>query len=145
MKRHPAVAPLSRDHHRTLLLAQSIKKGAPQYRGMATTDEGKREEITLHFEEHLKDHFIKEEKIFAECRNVSPQTDELITEIIEEHQRVEELIRALKEGNEITNTLDALGFLLEKHIRKEERQLFELLQENLSEEKLNDFADKLLQ
>ena len=144
MKRHPAFTPLSRDHHRTLLLAQSIKKGAHQFRGMATTDEGKRAEVILHFEEHLKDHFRKEEKVFAECRNVSPKIDELITEIIQEHRRIEELIQDLTEGNEITNTLNTLGFLLEKHIRKEERQLFELLQEKLSAEKLNHIAAVLL-
>ena len=144
MKRHPAFAPLSRDHHRSLLLAQSIKKGAPPFRGMATTDDGKRDEIILHFEEHLKDHFRKEEKVFADCRNVSPQTDELITELIGEHRRVEELIHDLIIGKEITNTLDALGFLLEKHIRKEERQLFELLQQKLSADKLNHIASVLL-
>ncbi|HYV90364.1 MAG TPA: hemerythrin domain-containing protein [Chitinophagales bacterium] len=144
MKRHPAFTPLSRDHHRTLLLAQSIKKGAPQFRGMATTDEGKRDEIIHHYEEHLKDHFRREEKVFADCRNISPQTDELITEIIEEHRKIEELVHDLIEGKEITGTLNALGFLLEKHIRKEERQLFELLQEKLSEEKLNRIAAALL-
>ena len=144
MKRHPAFTPLSRDHHRTLLLAQSIKKGAPQFRGMATTDEGKRSDVLLHYEEHLKDHFRKEETVFADCINVLPQTNELITEIIEEHRRIEELIHDLTEGKEITDTLNALGFLLEKHIRKEERQLFELLQEKLSAEKLNQIAAALL-
>ena len=144
MKRHPAFVPLSRDHHRTLLLAQSIKKGAPPYRGMATTDEGKRNEIILHYEEHLKDHFKKEETIFADCRNLSVQTDELITEIIEEHRSIEKLVHDLKAGKEIADTLNALGFLLEKHIRKEERQLFQLLQQKLSEEKLNRIANVFL-
>jgi len=140
MKRHPAFTPLSRDHHRTLILAQSIKKGAPQFRGMATTVEGKRKEILSHFEDHLKDHFIKEERIFSECKNVSPEVDELIAEIIAEHRRVEELIGDLNEGKEIINTLDTLGVILEKHIRKEERELFELLQEKLSEKILNHIA-----
>jgi hemerythrin-like domain-containing protein len=119
---------------------------------MATTVEGKREEILYHFEEHLKDHFKKEERIFAECKNVSPQIDELISEIIEEHRQVEKLIHDLsertpleKDGQEIINTLDTLGLLLEKHIRKEERVLFELLQEKLSGEKLNHIAAELLE
>ena len=152
MKRHSAFTPLSRDHHRTLILAQSIKKGAPAFRGMATTVEGKREETIYHFEKHLKNHFRKEEKVFADCRIASPQIDELISEIIEEHRQVEELIHDLskkdpskKEEKEIINTLDTLGFLLEKHIRKEERVLFELLQEKLSAEKLNDIAAELFQ
>jgi hemerythrin-like domain-containing protein len=143
MKRHPAFAPLSRDHHRTLILAQSIKKRAPQFRGMATTIEGKREEIISHFEDHLKDHFRKEEKIFAECRNISPQVNDLFVEIIAEHREIEKLISDLKAEKEIDDTLNALGHLLEKHIRKEERTLFELLQEKLSQEMLNHIAAEL--
>lgn len=145
MKRHPAFTPLSRDHHRTLILAQSIKKGAPAFRGMAVTGEGKCAEVIQHYEEHLKDHFRKEENIFAGCRSLSPQTDQLITEIFAEHREIGQKVNDLIEGKDIVNTLDALGILLEKHIRKEERQLFELLQEKLSDEKLEHIADELSQ
>lgn len=151
MKRHPAFIPLSRDHHRTLILAQSIKKGAPPFRGMAVTDEGKRKEMIRHYEEHLKDHFRKEEKIFAECKGISTETDQLITGVVEEHRRIEGLIGDLsssgpeKEGKDLVSTLDTLGILLEKHIRKEERELFELLQEKLSDEILKRIADELSQ
>ena len=145
MKRHPAFVPLSRDHHRTLILAQSIKRGSPPFRGMAVTEEGKRTEVIQHYEEHLKDHFRKEENIFAQCRSLSPQTDQLITEIFAEHREVEQKVNDLIEGKDIVNTLDALGILLEKHIRKEERELFELLQEKLSDDKLKHIAVELSQ
>jgi hemerythrin-like domain-containing protein len=56
---------------------------------------------------------------------------------------VEGLIGDLKKGKEIIETLNALGHLLEKHIRKEERELFELLQEKLRPEILNHIADEL--
>jgi hemerythrin-like domain-containing protein len=158
MKRHPAFIPLSHDHHRTLILAQSIKKGAPPFRGMAVTDEGKRKEMILHYEEHLKDHFRKEEKIFAECNGISPETAQLITGIVGEHRNIESLIHDLsewnpsepesnsrkKDGKEIVDTLDALGFLLEKHIRKEERELFPMLQEKLDEATLQKITEVLL-
>jgi hemerythrin-like domain-containing protein len=145
MKRHPAFVPLSRDHHRTLILAQAIKKGAPPFRGMAVTDEGKRAEVIQHYEEHMKDHFRKEENIFSGCRSLSPQTDQLIAEIFDEHREVQKKVNDLNEGKDIVNTLDALGILLEKHIRKEERELFELLQQKLSDEKLKRIADELSQ
>jgi hemerythrin-like domain-containing protein len=151
MKRHPAFIPLSHDHHRTLILAQSIKKGAPPFRGMAVTDEGKRKEMILHYDEHLKDHFRKEEKVFGECNGISPTTDQLISGIVEEHRSIESLIHDLSENftaqkdeTELVNTLDALGFLLEKHIRKEERELFPMLQENLDETTLQKIAADLL-
>ena len=41
MKRHEALAPLSREHHGTLILAQLLKKGAPVYKGLPDTDTGK--------------------------------------------------------------------------------------------------------
>ena len=150
MKRHPAFTPLSREHHRTLILAQSIKRGAPSFRGMAVTEDGKRAEVIQHYEEHLKDHFRKEENIFAGCRSLSPQTDQLISEIFEEHREIEQKVKDLSEktpsGNQenaIGDTLNALGFLLEKHIRKEERELFKLLQEKLSAEKLKQIEEEL--
>ena len=34
MKRHKALIPLSHDHHLLLLLAQLIKKNAPDYKGL---------------------------------------------------------------------------------------------------------------
>ena len=150
MKRHPAFTPLSREHHHTLILAQSIKSGAPSFRGMAVTDEGKRVEVIQHYKEHLRDHFRKEENILSGCRSLSAQIDKLIAEIFDEHrevqQKINELIAGEHSGNEtkdIANTLDSLGNLLEKHIRKEERELFGLLQEKLSEEKLKQIAAEL--
>ena len=157
MKRHPAFTPLSREHHHTLILAQSIKRGAPPFRGMAVTGEGKRLEVIQHYEKHLKDHFKKEEKIFAKCRFLTPQIDQLVTEIFEEHREVEQKVKDLSEGvpllrnpsgsvneeKDVTNILDGLGFLLEKHIRKEERELFKLLQEKLSDEQLKGIAEEL--
>ena len=152
MKRHPAFTPLSREHHRTLILAQSIKRGAPPYRGMAVTEEGKRTEVIQHYEEHLKDHFRKEEKIFSGCRSLTLKIDQLISEIFQEHKEVEQKVKDLTQmtpleddGKNIESSLDALGNLLEKHVRKEERQLFGLLQEKLSDEELQRIAEELSQ
>ena len=41
MKRHESLAPLSREHHEGLILAQLLKKGAPAYRGLPTDLAGK--------------------------------------------------------------------------------------------------------
>lgn len=127
MKRHAALVPLSRQHHDTLILSQVIKKGAPDYRGMPTTIEGKKEAVVNHFHSHLINHFKIEEELFAKLKNRFPGIDELIAQLIQEHRRIESLIGEISNHASPEEKLNELGLLLESHIRKEERQLFELI------------------
>jgi hemerythrin len=127
MKRHPVLVPLSRQHHDTLILAQLIKKGAPDYRGMPTTLEGKKEAVVNHFHSHLVNHFKQEEELFAKLKNRFSEIDKLIAQLIPEHRRIESLIGQISNQSSPEEKLNELGLLLESHIRKEERQLFELI------------------
>ncbi len=69
MKRHPALYPLSHDHHQGLILAQQLKKGAPQYKGMPSTLEEKKNYTISFYNNELKKHFYDEEKIlFPLCK-----------------------------------------------------------------------------
>jgi iron-sulfur cluster repair protein YtfE (RIC family) len=133
MKRHPSLIPLSRQHHETLILAQLIKKGAPVYRGLPETIEGKREAMLIHFENHLKQHFAAEEKMFLQVMGIDASIDELIIQLREEHRNIEQLIDQLKSEDSLSEKLHQLGLLLEAHIRKEERQLFELMPAKIEE------------
>ena len=127
MKRHAALVPLSRQHHDTLILAQVIKKGAPDYRGMPTTIEGKKEAVVNHFHSHLINRFKIEEELFAKLKNRFPGIDELIAQLIQEHRRIESLIGEISNHASPDEKLNELGLLFESHIRKEEWQLFELI------------------
>lgn len=127
MKRHTVLVPLSREHYRTLLLAQAIKKGAPAYRGMPVDLEGKREAFLNHFAQNLIAHFRKEEALFAKLERRFTDVDELIRELVAEHRLIESLADKLNRFISIEENLNELGHLLESHIRKEERQLFEIL------------------
>jgi hemerythrin-like domain-containing protein len=127
MKRHPSLVPLSREHHETLILAQVIKKGAPQYRGMPVDLEHKMEAVVNHLRLHLIHHFKKEEQMFAKMQGRFPEVDQLISQLTEEHRRIEMLIGELGNPVSLEEKLHELGELLEAHIRKEERQLFELI------------------
>ena len=53
---------------------------------------------------------------------------------------INELVRTT---DQLENVLDELGWLLEKHIRKEERELFVEIEKNLSESELSDLSEKL--
>jgi len=144
MKRHPALHKLSHDHHHGLILAQQLKKGAPQYKGMPTTLEEKKNYTISFYNNELIKHFKNEEEIlFPSVSSRNETVDNMITEIISEHRKMESLISEFKETKDLENVLDELGWLLEKHIRKEERELFIEIEKILSEDELQIIGAKI--
>jgi len=144
MKRHPALHPLSHDHHQGLILAQQLKKGAPQYKGMPSTLEDKKEYTLSFYKTELVKHFQDEENIlFPAVKKKNAEVDRLIAEIISEHRKMESLVSELGKTKHLENVLDELGKLLEKHIRKEERELFVEIESVLNDKELNDISQKL--
>jgi len=146
MKRHPSLYTLSHDHHQGLILAQQLKKGAPQYKGMPSTLGDKQEYTISFYKADLKQHFLDEEEIlFPAAKNKNAVVDKLIAEVISEHRKMEALIRDLEKTDQLENVLDELGWLLEKHIRKEERELFMEIEKVLSENELKVISEKISQ
>lgn len=134
MKRHPVLAGFSRDHHQALITAQYIKKGAPSFKGMPVSLSGKLDYALTFFRTHLLEHFRKEEEIlFTLVRKWRPEMDALVVELIAEHRAMEALIPKIENNIDTEIFLDELGHLLESHIRKEERILFQKMQEKLSD------------
>ncbi|MBT8380346.1 MAG: hemerythrin domain-containing protein [Ignavibacteria bacterium] len=146
IKRHEALQPLSRDHHHGLILAQQLKKRAPQYKGMPATIEEKKNYTVSFYNSDLKEHFWKEEEIlFPMVKNRDTAVDALINEILEEHRKIEKIILKFKAVNDFENKLDELGWLLEKHIRKEERSLFGEIENLLTNDELEELKIKLIE
>ena len=144
MKRHPALYTLSHDHHRGLILAQQLKKGAPQYKGMPSALEDKKDYTISFYNTELVKHFQDEEEIlFPAVKNKNAEIDKLIKEIISEHRKMESLVSDLGKTEQLENVLDEFGWILEKHIRKEERDLFMEIEIVLSETELKIISDKL--
>lgn len=137
VKRNKALHILSHDHHHGLILAQLIKKGSPQYKSLPNTTEGKRDYAIKFYYDDLIKHFDDEEKIlFPVGFGKDSETDELINEIIAEHKQIKDLVSKLESDENTEETLDELGYLLESHIRTEERKLFTMIQNNLTEKEL---------
>jgi hemerythrin-like domain-containing protein len=137
MKRHPALISLSHDHHHGLLLAQLIKKDAPEYKGLPKDLNGKINYTIDIYNSSLKKHFDNEENIlFPFLRGKDEFLDNLILEIINEHRLLENLIAKLYNSLDQINLLDKIGNILGEHIRKEERILFEKSQTVLTEDEL---------
>lgn len=137
MKRHEALAPISREHHAALLLAQLLKKDAPAYKDMPEKPEEKRVYAIQFFKNNLRAHFTKEEKMLAKLWQYHTTINSLALEVYKEHVELVELFNKLDHAENLVAAMDAAGRALEKHIRKEERVLFPLIQEHCPEDVLN--------
>lgn len=138
MKRHEAIAPLSRDHHSSLILAQLLKKNAPAYKGLPDTVADKATYAQELFRNSIQKHFKQEEAMLDLAGDCHVEIKTISGEIKTEHSELTALFRSLETATDLKTTLDTLGVALEKHIRKEERILFPLLQLHCSDEQLRE-------
>ena len=143
MKRHEAIAPLSRDHHATLILVQLMKKNAPLYNGLPDNTEDKARYAIEQFETHIRPHFQLEEAMLGKVKHIHPSIKILAEEIEIEHRVLTHLFQSLADTNDPLITMNELAVKLEDHIRKEERVLFPLLQEHCSETVLAEIHELL--
>ena len=128
MKRHDSLAILSRQHHGALILSQLLKKGAPQYKGLPTDTAGKITYASAFYKVELVPHFAAEEKVFDTIKGISKELDVAIKDIEDEHTLLRSLFGDIHRQAEAETYLDVLGNKLDQHIRKEERQLFPLIE-----------------
>lgn len=138
MKRHNNLIPLSHDHHHGLILANLIKLNAPVFKGLPNELSGKIEYTKNFFSLELVRHFKEEEEIlYPLVKGKSKEIDILFREIFVEHLQIKKLIDQLDSSTEPLLILDKLGRLLENHIRKEERELFEMIQNEFNNGELD--------
>ena len=137
MKRHIALIPLSHDHHEALILARLIQQGAPAYKGLPTELVPKAEYALNLYQKKLEKHFIQEEEMIPIVVGISPELDALLEDMVQEHIVLRKLFGQLPAETNLLIPLDHLGKTLEHHIRKEERQIFPLIQECCSGEILD--------
>lgn len=144
MKRHDAIVQLSRDHQKGLMLAQLLKLNSPAYQGLPTDIFGKMSYAKETFELDLKKHFEDEEKIlFPFVKGRDTECDKIIDELLEEHLFLSKNILQLVESENLDYQLDLIGKTLEQHIRKEERILFNRIQDILNENELEFLKNKI--
>src|SRR2546422_137795 len=139
MKRHPALIPLSRDHHAGLVQAVRLRRAA------ADGDASARLAVAREFVEffrneervHLRD---EEEELFPLLLRYVQSQPALLREARVQHMQLEgfarELDIAVVAGSVDRETLHAAGGLLDAHIRLEERQLFPLIERLVPDEEL---------
>lgn len=145
-KRHPGLIPLSHDHHHGLALALRCRKQAlGQIKPMGP--EGlvlrAREFLSLYASE-LSSHFEAEERIlFPQMSLHVPESEELIADLMRDHESVRLAVPKLQANVGLGKVIFDLGDLLERHIRREERELFPLFEQHAAAIGADETAEKL--
>ena len=129
MKRDPSLVPLSRQHFHALVLCMRIHRKRARPRVL------QREMLTLYADD-VRFHFQAEEKfLFPAARRIAPVAS-LVRELREEHKKLRCAFAAARRRALQGAELLRFAGLLESHIRKEERRLFEECQKQMPEKEL---------
>ena len=144
--RHPALIPLSHDHHHGLALALRCRKQAlGQLRPMGVKGLKERAgEFREFFANQLVPHFRAEEEVlFPQMRALVPESESIIEQLIRDHQQLRAAMPQLESGVGLGKLVFDLGDLLERHIRKEERELFPLFEQHVGETGVETIEDEI--
>jgi hemerythrin-like domain-containing protein len=140
MLRDKNLIPLSRQHQHALALSVRIDRASP----IADADRGAwQAEIVQHFQAEIKIHFAAEEQVLFPAARKFTELIPLVEELLAEHSKLREYFEAAENRELSAADLKAFAHSLAAHIRKEERQLFERLQEMMSCEALVALGEQL--
>lgn len=136
LKRHDSLQPLSRHHMEALHLALKLTRAGTEESRLSP--EEVREELRNFWEPAGQEHFREEEEIllpaYAEYKDINQAE---FVEMLLEHVKIRSLINQILNKDEINiEKMNELGVLLNDHVRKEERIVFEKIQAELPEDVL---------
>ncbi len=125
-KRHPALIPLSHDHHHGLALALRCRKHALGQinPGDPASIDACAAEASRFFNENLTTHFEAEETVLFPLMAAYEECRELVYRLESEHREFRGLVARPADPGGPRKFLFDFGDLLEQHIRSEERRLF---------------------
>ena len=144
MKRHPALIPLSHDHHHGLVQARRLRRAAT--RGPAERGDAAAAFLSF-FAAETRHHFRdEEERLFPLLVGAEDPAAELLARVLLEHQQLYALVRTLEgeleAGDASASEMERLARALEEHIRFEERTLFPLIESVASDDDLRRLQDE---
>ncbi len=135
MKRHQALTNLSREHHQSLRLAKKCMDTAA--RAVPEQCLALCREIVSTFDQEWDRHFRNEEAtIFNVTAGMEGRIHDLGLQLTEEHDRMREMARTMREEDSSCAILEQFGLLLRDHTRLEERELFPLVEQAFSAEQM---------
>jgi iron-sulfur cluster repair protein YtfE (RIC family) len=126
MLRDKSLIPLSHQHQRALALCVRIDRAQPI---PAADVESWQAEIEQLFEQEIKVHFSAEEQLLFPAARQFSKLIPLVDELIADHAVLRQSFSQARARTLSAEGLPILAQQLSAHIRKEERQLFERLQQ----------------
>ena len=144
MLRDPSLIPLSHQHQHGLALAVLIDRGLKADPSPRKATELCRMVADM-FELELVHHFEVEEQVLFPAVRDRLVSDGILDQLISQHREMESLASRLAAApeSERIGLLTKFGELLSRHIRIEERQLFEEIQEKVRREDLSELGAQI--
>jgi hemerythrin-like domain-containing protein len=140
MLRNKSLVPLSRQHQHALALCVRIDRASP----ISDADlRSWQEEIAQQFELEIKFHFAAEERVLFPVARSFKELAALVDELQADHETLRDAFAKAEARRMTAWELSAFAERLSRHIRKEERQLFEGMQELVSTEQLAELGVRL--
>jgi hemerythrin-like domain-containing protein len=140
MLRVKCLFPLSHQHQRALALCVRIERASP----IPQNDIGAWEAEIAHLvESEILVHFAAEEQIVFPAAEKFEELNALVKQLISEHNGLRTMFAKAQAGDLSSDEILLLARRLSTHIRTEERQLFERMQQLLSIEELGILGSKL--
>lgn len=137
MRRDPSLIPLSHQHQHGLALSVLIDRGLKEDHSPQRIDELYRK-VAAMVEIELLHHFQVEEEVLFPAVREETDCGELVDELLAQHGELKTLADRLASADPANRArlLGEFADLLSRHIRIEERQLFERIQAQIPPERL---------
>jgi len=128
MRRDPALVSLSQQHHDALALCVYIERASRS--GHLDLTHWNRE-VAAAWQAEIRWHFQSEEELVFPAAQTIAKLHPLVAELLAEHAQLRALFTAAESGKLSAEELLSFRQLLNEHVRKEERHLFEQMQSAL--------------
>jgi hemerythrin-like domain-containing protein len=138
MRRDPSLIPLSRQHHNGLALGLLTRRSLGEDATAANVARLARRAVD-YYDLELANHFEIEEQLLFPAVAHGLGELLLLAELVAQHREVERLIGQLRAAPS-ADLLEQVCGLLTEHIRREERELFEVAQSSLPESVLRELG-----
>lgn len=140
MLRNKSLIPLSHQHQRALALCVRIDRAQP----IRDADlEAWQHEIQELVDHEIKFHFSAEEEVLFPAAQNFPELAPLVDELVADHATLSKYFSEAAARILSTENLPVFAQQLSAHIRKEERHLFERLQQLMTAEEMSNLGEEL--
>jgi hemerythrin-like domain-containing protein len=137
MKRHPALVPLSHDHHQVLVLAQRLRRATTASAGELAAA------FLAAWESEEKQHFrLEEELLLPAYAARGDPADPIVMRMLQDHMLIRRDAERVASSPSV-ELLHELGERLADHVHLEERELFPLIEQTIPEPELQALGDRL--